>query len=52
MKRWPIRLPMQREPECSITHTVPASSRQISMKWLPPPSVPSWVCGRLSSSFR
>jgi len=35
-------LPVPREPECSITHTAPASSRQTSMKWLPPPRVPIW----------
>ena len=35
-----MRLPMPREPECSITHTRSPSSRQTSMKWLPVPSVP------------
>src|SRR5688572_28768305 len=35
-----MMLPVPREPECSITHTASASSRQSSMKWLPPPSVP------------
>ena len=48
MKYLPIALPMPREPECSITQTRSASSRQTSMKWLPPPSVPSW---RASASF-
>src|SRR5688572_25973615 len=50
MKYVPIRLPVPREPECSITHTASASSRQISMKWLPPPSVPicrSTLSGRI-----
>ena len=35
-------LPTPREPECNITQTWSRSSRQISMKWFPPPSVPSW----------
>ena len=34
-------LPMLREPECSINQTKFSVSRQTSMKWLPPPSVPS-----------
>jgi hypothetical protein len=33
---------MPRLPECSITQTWLHSSRQTSMKWLPPPSVPIW----------
>ena len=37
MKYVPMALPMPRLPECSIAHTRPASSRQTSMKWLPPP---------------
>ena len=52
-----MRLPMPREPECSITHTRSSSSRQTSMKWLPPPSEPrcvtlcaSRMAGCLSSS--
>ncbi len=45
MKYEPIALPTPREPECSITHTDPFSSRQTSTKWLPPPSVPR--CMRL-----
>ena len=32
---------MPREPECSVAHTVFDSSVASSMKWLPPPSVPS-----------
>src|SRR5260370_1125306 len=32
---------MLREPECSINQTKFSVSRQTSMKWLPPPSVPS-----------
>ena len=43
-------LPMPREPECNITHTVCSVSRQTSMKWLPPPSVPSCFCGSLGLS--
>ncbi len=42
MKYEPIALPMPRLPECSITQAASASSRQSSMKWLPPPSVPIW----------
>ena len=37
-----MALPMPRLPECSITQTRFSSSRHTSMKWLPPPSVPSW----------
>ena len=47
MKSWPIMLPMPREPECNITHTVCSVSRHTSMKWLPPPRVPSCFCGSL-----
>ena len=43
MNQVPMRLPMPREPECSIAHTRSASSRHSSMKWLPVPSVPR--CG-------
>src|SRR6266704_6239772 len=32
---------MFREPECSINQTKFSVSRQTSMKWLPPPSVPN-----------
>lgn len=48
MKYVSIRLPVPRERLCSITQTALVSSRQISMnrqismKWLPPPSVPIW----------
>ena len=34
--------PMPRLPEWSISQTLSSVSRQTSMKWLPPPSVPSW----------
>jgi hypothetical protein len=34
-------LPMLREPEWSMIHTFSAVSRHSSMKWLPPPRVPS-----------
>ena len=37
-----MALPMPRLPECSIAQTRFSSSRHTSMKWLPPPSVPSW----------
>src|SRR5271167_385048 len=37
-----MRLPMPREPEWSITQMRSFSSRQISMKWFPVPSVPRW----------
>ena len=36
-----MRLPTPRDPECSVSHTAPAVSSASSMKWLPPPSVPS-----------
>ena len=42
MKYVPSRFPIPRLPECSITHTSSFSSKQISMKWLPVPSVPRW----------
>ena len=44
-------LPMPREPECNITQTVCSVSRQTSMKWLPPPSVPNCRCGSFVDSF-
>jgi|GEM_PF-4846720 len=43
MKCEPILLPTPREPLCSMIQTASFSSRQISMKWLPLPSVPSCV---------
>ena len=33
--------PTPRDPECSTTHTRSSSSKLTSMKWFPPPSVPS-----------
>src|SRR3954462_2686381 len=53
-----MRLPVPREPEWSITQTRCSSSRQISMKWLPPPIDPSWsevlpsTLGCLATIFR
>ena len=41
---------MPRLPEWSITQTRSSSSRHTSMKWLPPPSVPSWRT-QVSSKF-
>ena len=46
-----MRLPMLREPECSITQRRSASSRQSSMKWLPPPSVPIWSAADFFSAI-
>ena len=47
----PMKLPTPREPECSMNHTKPASSRQTSMKWLPVPSVPKCWMWLVFSSF-
>ncbi len=50
MCRSAVTLPMLREPECSRTQTRASSwSTQISMKWLPPPSVPHWSAAFLRS---
>ena len=46
-----MALPTPREPECSMTQTRPASSRQTSMKWLPLPSVPRCTRWLVFSSF-
>ena len=51
MKCRPSTFPTPRLPEWSITQTWSASSRQTSMKWLPPPSVPS-CRGHFSRTFR
>src|SRR5215831_13361202 len=37
-----MQLPIPRLPEWSMIQRRSASSRQSSMKWFPPPSVPSW----------
>jgi hypothetical protein len=47
----PMKLPTPREPECSMNHTKPASSRQTSMKWLPVPSVPRCLRLLVFASF-
>ena len=39
----PMALPIPRDPECSMIQTRCSVSRQVSMKWLPVPSVPRWL---------
>ena len=42
---------MCRLPEWSMSHTPPSVSKQTSMKWLPPPKVPSWLAVLYCVSF-
>ena len=45
-------MPSPRDPECSITHTLPSVSKADLMKWLPVPSVPSCSTVRAARDHR